>query len=265
MIRRSNLKTTYSYSGDQTAIQVCGTADADSSRCLNLNRTTDSMGKIIETVDAQGGLTQYWLDATGNTLALKDAKGSITSAKYNPIGQRSSVTDPNQGTWSFAYNALGEVLTQTDARGIVTSSSYDKLGRPLTRNATIDTTGDNVADAINDSWSYDPLNAIGKPATSQRLINGAIERRQTSSYDSLSRPIQTDTTQQIAAGTTKAYTQTVAYDGNYDRPKSTGYPNGEAVATYYSKYGIPIRSFNPATGAVYREIIAVDAARAQEG
>ncbi len=102
------------------------------------------------------------------------------------------------------------------------------------------------------------LDGVGKPATSQRLINGAVERRQTYSYDSLSRPIQTDTTQQIAAGTTKAYTQTVAYDGNYGRPKSTAYPNFEAVATYYSKYGIPIRSFNPATGAIYREITAVD-------
>jgi len=56
-------------------------------------------------------------------------------------------------------------------------------------------------------------------------------------YDTLARPIQTDTTQQIATGQTKAYTQTLAYDTYYGRPKSTGYPNGEAVATYYDKYG----------------------------
>jgi RHS repeat-associated protein len=257
---RGNLKTTYTYSGGQTAIQVCGSADLNTTNCLNMTRTTDSMGKYMETVDARGGITQYWTDATGNTLALVDAKGSITRAAYNPIGQRSSVADPNQGTWTFVYDALGEVLSQTDARGIVTNSSYDKLGRPLARNATIDVTGDNMADSVADSWAYDPLYAIGAPATSQRLVNGAIERKQVYTYDTLARRIQTDTTQQIATGTTKAYTQTVAYDGYYGRPKSTGYPNGEAVATLYSKYGIPIRSFNPVDNAVYREVTAVDLA-----
>ncbi len=152
------------------------------------------------------------------------------------------------------------MLTQTDARNVVTSSSYDKLGRPLTRNASIDVTGDGVADAIADSWSYDPLYAVGAPATSQRLVNGAIERKQVFTYDTLARPVQTDTTQQIATGSTKAYTQTIAYDSYYGRPKSLGYPNGEAVATYYSKYGIPIRSFNPADNSVYREVTAVDLA-----
>jgi RHS repeat-associated protein len=243
---RGDLKTTYAYSGGQTAIQVCGSADVDTSKCLNLTRTTDSMGRYMETVDAQGGKTQYWTDAGGHTLALVDAKGSVTTAAYNGSGQRTSVTDPNQGTWSFLYDALGELLQQTDARGVVTTSRYDKLGRPVSRSVSIDITGDNLPDAIVDSWSYDPLNGIGKPATSQRLVNNAIERQQVFSYDTLARPVQTDTTQQIAVGQTKAYTQTLAYDSYYGRPKSTGYPNGEAVATYYDKYGHPIRSFNPA-------------------
>ena len=255
---RGDLKTTYAYSGRQTAIQVCGTADVGTTNCLNLNRTTDSLGRYMETVDAQGGITQFWPDAKGHTLALVDAKGSVTTAVYNGSGQRSSVTDPNQGTWSFLYDGLGELMRQTDARGVVTDTRYDKLGRPSTRSVSIDITGDNVPDAIVDSWTYDPFNGVGKPASSQRLVNGAIERRQVFTYDTLARPIQTDTTQQIAIGQTKAYTQTLAYDTYYGRPKSTGYPNGEAVATYYDKYGHPIRSFNPATGAVYREITAVD-------
>jgi len=123
---------------------------------------------------------------------------------------------------------------------------------------SVDVTGDNIADAVLDSWTYDPLNGVGKPATSQRTVNAAIERQQVFTYDTLARPIQTDTTQQIAVGQTKAYTQTLAYDTYYGRPKSTGYPNGEAVGTYYDKYGHPIRSFNPADGSVYREITAVN-------
>jgi len=256
---RGDLKTTYKYNGLQTAIQVCGTLDADASQCLNMTRTTDSMGRYMETVDAQGGVTLYWPDAQGHTLALQDAKASITTATYNAIGQRRSVSDPNQGTWSFTYDALGEMLTQTDARGIVTSTSYDKLSRPLSRSVSMDITGDNVADVILDSWSYDPLNGIGKTAVAKRNVNGQLERKQTYIYDTLARSVETDTAQLITGSQFKTYTETVAYDGYYGRPKSIGYPNGEAVATYYSKYGHPIRSFNPADGSVYREVTAIDA------
>ena len=257
---RGNLKTTYTYSGLQTAIQVCGTNDPDTSKCLNMTRTTDSLGKYMETVDALGGITQYWYDGAGNTLALKDAKGVVTTAAYNAIGQRASVNDPNQGAWSFGYDALGEVLSQTNARGIVTNTTYDKIGRPLTRNASVDVTGDGVADAVADSWTYDPLYAVGEAATSQRLVNGAIERKQTYTYDTLARLSETDTHQQIGTGSYKDYAETVAYDSYYGRPKSIGYPNGESVGTYYSKYGIPIRSFNPVDNSVYREVTAVDLA-----
>jgi YD repeat-containing protein len=129
-------------------------------------------------------------EANGNVAAIEDANGVVTKAAYNAIGQRGSVNDPNQGSWSFVYNALGEVLNQTDAHGIVTSMSYDKLGRPLTRNASIDVTGDNVADTVADAWSYDPANAKGAPLSEQRSINGTLERSNTQSYDALARPIQ---------------------------------------------------------------------------
>ena len=114
-------------------------------------------------------------EANGNVAAIEDAKNVVTKAAYNAIGQRTSVNDPNQGAWSFVYNALGEVLSQTDARGIVTAMTYDKLSRPLTRTATIDVTGDNVADTVADSWSYDPANAKGAPLTESRSINGTVE------------------------------------------------------------------------------------------
>ncbi|MBS0577488.1 MAG: VCBS repeat-containing protein [Proteobacteria bacterium] len=256
---RGDLVTTYAYSGLQTAIQVCGTADPDGSNCLNMTRTTDSLGRYMETIDALGGRTQYWYDGAGHTLALKDAKNAVTTAAYDAIGQRSSVNDPNQGAWSFGYDALGEVLTQTDARGVVTTTTYDVLGRPVRRFAHVDENGDGVADNVLDSWSYDPANGVGEVATSQRTVNAVVERSQSYTYDSLARLSQTDTHQQIAAGSYKDYTETVAYDGYYGRPKSIGYPNGEAVATWYSPYGHAIASYNPVDGTVYRQVAAVDA------
>ncbi|MBS0598876.1 MAG: VCBS repeat-containing protein [Proteobacteria bacterium] len=256
---RGDLVTTYAYGGLQTAIQVCGSNDQGASNCLNMTRTTDSLGRYMETVDALSGVTQYWYDGAGHTLALKDAKNSVTKAAYNAIGQRSSVTDPNQGTWSFGYDALGEVLSQTDARNVVTSTTYDVLSRPLSRSASVDENGDGVADAVLDSWTYDPASGVGEVGTSQRAMNGTTERSQSYIYDTLARLTQTNTHQQIAAGSYKDYTETLAYDGYYGRPKSIGYPNGEAVATYFSKYGHAIASFNPVDNTVYRQVTTVDA------
>ena len=190
--------------------------------------------------------------------AIEDAKGVVTKATYNAIEQRSSVSDPNQGTWSFVYDALGEVKSQTDARNIVTSLSYDKLGRPTGRSASVDVTGDNVADSVVDSWSYDPANAKGAPATQGRTINGATERSTTTSYDTLARPVQTTVTQALATGT-GSYTLRTKYDSYYGRPIGQEYPNGEAVQQLYSAYGHALAEKDPGTGIEYRRTNAVNA------
>ncbi|HEV8695378.1 MAG TPA: SpvB/TcaC N-terminal domain-containing protein, partial [Lysobacter sp.] len=80
---RGNLVTHYTYSGRTTAIQVCGSLDPDTSKCLNLSRTTDSLGRYVETVDAKGGVTKFWYDGNGSALAIQDAKGSVIDAAYN--------------------------------------------------------------------------------------------------------------------------------------------------------------------------------------
>lgn len=118
------------------------------------------------------------------------------------------MSDPNQGGWGFAYNGLGEVLAQTDARGITTQLTYDVLGQPKTRTATVDATGDGVADTVNDSWNYDPANAKGAPASDARTINGALERSTTQTYDALARPIQGSIVQALTSGTQTYGTRT---------------------------------------------------------
>jgi YD repeat-containing protein len=154
---RGDLVTSYAYSGRTTTIQVCGSADSGTGNCLNLSRTTDSLGRYVETRDALNGRTRFWYEANGNVAAIEDANGIVTRASYNAIGQRTSVNDPNQGAWSFVYNALGEVTGQVDARGIATGMSYDVLGRPNGRSASVDVTGDGLADTVADTWSYRKL------------------------------------------------------------------------------------------------------------
>jgi RHS repeat-associated protein len=255
---RGDLVTTYAYAGRTTTIQVCGSADSGTANCLNLDRTTDSLGRYVETRDALNGRTRFWYEANGNVAAIEDANGVVTKASYNAIGQRTGVVDPNQGTWSFAYNALGEVTQQTDARAIVTTMSYDKLGRPVARSASVDVTGDNVADAVADSWSYDPANAKGVIGSSQRTINGQIERSTTTTYDALSRPVQTSVTQALSSGT-GSYPLRTKYDSYYGRPIGQSFPNGEAVQVLYSVRGHAIAEKDPGTGIEYRRLDATNA------
>lgn len=255
---RGDMVTTYAYAGRTTNIQVCGSADSGTGNCLNLSRTTDSLGRYVETRDALNGRTRFWYEANGNVAAIEDANNIVTKAGYNSIGQRTGVNDPNQGAWNFVYNALGEVLVQVDARGVSTEVVYDKLGRPRGRSATVDVTGDNVADTVSDSWTYDPLNAKGAPDASMRQINGATERWTGTAYDALARPFQTTVVQALASGT-QNYVIRTRYDSYYGRPVGQEFPNGESVQVLYSSYGDAIAEKEPVSGVEYRRTNAVNA------
>lgn len=254
---RGDMVTTYAYSGRTTNIQVCGSNDGGAG-CLNLSRTTDSLGRYVETVDAKAGRTRFWYESNGNVAAIEDAKGVVTRAAYNAIGQRMSVNDPNQGHWSFLYNALGEVTGQTDARGIVTEMVYDKLGRPRGKAAWVDVTGDGTADHVQDSWTYDPTNAIGAPKAALRQINAATERWTGYSYDTLARPVQTNVVQALDSGT-GSYQLRTKYDSYYGRPIGQEFPNGEAVQVLYGNYGHALAEKDPLSGIEYRRLNSVNA------
>lgn len=254
---RGDMVTDYVYSGRTTNIQVCGSADSGTGNCLNLSRTTDSLGRYVETRDALNGRTRFWYEANGNVAAIEDANGVVTKAGYNSIGQRTGVDDPNQGAWSFVYNALGEVLVQLDARGVSTEVVYDKLGRPRGRSATVDVTGDGVADTVVDSWTYDPLNAKGAPDASLRQINGATERWTGTAYDGQARPFQSTVVQALASGT-QNYVARTKYDSYYGRPVGQEFPNGEAVQVLYSIYGHGMAEKEPVSGVEYRRTNTVN-------
>ncbi|MEO8001941.1 MAG: RHS repeat-associated core domain-containing protein, partial [Arenimonas sp.] len=257
---RGDMVTTYTYNGDTTYIQVCGSLDVNTSNCLNLSRSVDVLGRYTETTDALGGVTKFWYDGNGQALVLQDVKGSQIKATYNAIGQRTSVNDPNQGISNFTYNALGEVLTQTDARGITSTTTYDKLGRKTQFTVTADETGDGVNDAIVDTWSYDPSGAKGQLAQSKRTINGVIERQENSSFDALIRPISLTTLQNTGSGTTRTYVNDLQYDGYYGRVLAQFQPNGEGEQFIYNQYGYGTEEWNASNASVYRQTVTVDSA-----
>jgi hypothetical protein len=108
------------------------------------------------------------------------------------------------------------------------------------------------------SLRYDPVNAKGAPSTSQRTINGQLERSTARIYDSLARPVQQSIVQSLTSGT-QTYTTRTKYDSYYGRPIGQEYPNGEAVQQVYGFWGHAIAEKDPASGIEYRRSNSVNA------
>ena len=148
-------------------------------------RRTDTLGNVLQSVDAAGADTDYEYDAFGNLLKVRDFAGNETSLAYDLNGRRTRLVDPDTGTWTFAYSALGELTSQTNARGQTTAYAYDLLGRPLTRTepeGVTSWTWGHAAAAMNvgalsavsspgfqESYAYD---AYGRPASVTRTVAG---------------------------------------------------------------------------------------------
>ncbi|MHB8405745.1 MAG: PKD domain-containing protein, partial [Gammaproteobacteria bacterium] len=182
--------------------------------------TTDALGEVISKTDtgntASGtasSSTTYTYYPFGDLFTTTDADGNITTLYYDGLGHKTKMADPNMGTWTYTPDALGEVLTQTDADSQEITQIYDPLGR-LTSRTEYDAGG---SVTVSDAWSWDTAtNGIGLLA-SESDSNGFSKSY---SYDSLSRPIEVDTT---VPGTTTPYAVNTSYD-SFGRVSTVTYP-----------------------------------------
>ncbi|RMH42389.1 MAG: hypothetical protein D6694_07995, partial [Gammaproteobacteria bacterium] len=232
------LVSEYTYDGLTTQILVNGER--------SMRRTYDSQKRLVETVDAEGGVTRYAYDSGGNPIWVADVAGAVIKAKYDALNRKLWVDDPNQGKKSFVYDALGRLIAQTDANGDTITLSYDLLDRVIARqiNGTLDAT-----------WAYDNNPSSPHTYTLTQSQRGDFVRRYT--YDTYQRPVLTVT--HIGEQTFSVET---AYDEHYGRPKAIRYPNGLVVATEYDRIGYAWRLVNPKTGYIYHEAADMDASGA---
>lgn len=79
-----------------------------------MSRTYNSLKQLMQTVDADNGVTRYSYNNQGLPIIIQDANGNDIVAKYNALGQKTQVNDPNQGVTNFEYNGFGEL--QREAR-----------------------------------------------------------------------------------------------------------------------------------------------------
>jgi YD repeat-containing protein len=96
---RGDLLTRYAYAGRSTRIEVCGSNEASGSAgCLQLSRTMDSLGRYVETRDAEQGRTRFWYDAHGNVVAIAMP---APAAMY--------------GSQATTHDEFGNILSMADA------------------------------------------------------------------------------------------------------------------------------------------------------
>ncbi len=228
-----NRETTYTYNGLTVSINAGG---------LSMSRTFNSRNWLIETVDANSGITQYAYDGAGNPVLIRDVAGNIISAEYDTLGRKKWVNDANQGLTHFVYNGFGELEKQTDANNAVQRFTQDKLGRLTERQEILSQSASKVA-----SFVWDTHRAGSLTSESHNGISKSYH------YTSLGQVEHVDLTID-----SQSYRHSVQYDGNYGRPKAMVYPNGLTLAYQYNADGYLQQELNAGSGYVYRQINSHD-------
>jgi RHS repeat-associated protein len=152
----------------------------------NTVRKHTAIGEVAQVIDPALADTAYAYDAFGNLVSARDALGHATRATFDVLGRRTSVLDSAAGLWLYAYYPLGELQSQVNGRGQSTTLTYDRLSRVLTRvepeGVTTWTWGTASTDRnvgslvsvrgpnVSERFTYD---ALGRPATTTRLVQGA--------------------------------------------------------------------------------------------
>jgi len=103
-------QTVYEYDDDDR-VMVTRTQLNDSEWAV-VSNVYDSVGHVVEKVDARGYSTRYAYDGYGNMIAMTNALNGVTR---------------------YAYNADNQVTQVVDAAGAVTTFEYDLNGRLIRR------------------------------------------------------------------------------------------------------------------------------------
>jgi RHS repeat-associated protein len=196
---------------------------------------SDSAGRIIQTKDALGNVTQASYNSLNQLTRITDAKSGLTrfnfdsrnnlasvvnpldqaieSYQYDTVGRLSVKTDALLRAESYGYDGNGNLTSITDRRLQTTSIAYDAANRPLRITYHDGTVQERTYDAVG------RLMEIREPDNAQRM-----------DHDILDRVVQV-VTESLAGFTTVSY----EYDALDRRTKRTvSYPGGVLEETAYA-------------------------------
>ena len=198
----------------------------------------------IATIDAAGGVSRQYYNATGQLWHIQDPAGSDTGgpeavANHTEVvndshGRKLILDDPDLGVVEYAYNGFGETVAERDARGVVTTSKYDSLGRMVERVYALGTEEkhDNV-------WEWDT--AAGAATSKLHFTLSSDGHRRVFGYDGFGRLENSTLTTDDGESTEKQYSVAMMYDyaGRLDKLEYPGLnePKPFTTKNQYNRYG----------------------------
>jgi RHS repeat-associated protein len=136
----------------------------------------DSLERLTDTVNPEGGVIHNEYDADGKLIKLIDPNSNVTTFEYDKDNRLTKKTYTDGKYISFAYDSTGLLTSRTNARGITTNYTYDQNHNLLTNTYSDSTTGV--------TYQYDNYNRV------MQRQNGIGTHQYT--YDANSRLISVD-------------------------------------------------------------------------
>jgi len=202
---------------------------------LTTTQNTYNCCTLTQTVDQNGGVTQFVYDKLARLTRKTDPTGAIVQQAYDAVGNLVSATDPNSHTWQWQYDALnrkareidplanqrtwlydaeGNITRRVDGKGAITDYSYDAFNqRTLT----------SYPDATTVAVAYDDVG--------NRLTVDDAVGHWAWTYDALSR--MTSELTPMAASPTQ-----YQYDNEGHRTRLTDPDGNQTVTEYNAAYGV---------------------------
>ena len=85
----------------------------------------DVLKRLVQTINPEGGITQFGYDANGNRTSLTDQNGNITTFSYDLDNRLTTKAYADGKGLTFRYDNGGLLTNQVNGRGISTTYAYD--------------------------------------------------------------------------------------------------------------------------------------------
>ncbi|AXQ28041.1 LysM peptidoglycan-binding domain-containing protein [Solimonas sp. K1W22B-7] len=167
------------------------TANWDKARMGVLSTGTSNPPAAITYIDNLsegldvGQRTQYVYDSLGNVISTTDAEGGIERYEYNELGNRTKLINKKGDAWDYGYDAAGRLTREYAPETTVSTRKTDQQGLRVTYYDNSDFTGPAVtADWIGPvdfNWAGSPIAGIGADSFSARM-SGEIQVDATGDY-----------------------------------------------------------------------------------
>ncbi len=90
----------------------------------------DALNRLLTIIEPGNSTTSYTYDSHDNITLVTDAVNKVTTFTHDDFGRRLTRTAPDTGLTSYSYDLAGNLLTLTDAKDQTTGFEYDVLNRP---------------------------------------------------------------------------------------------------------------------------------------